>query len=148
MSYERLIKRYAAYYTGWCVAFGEHDIVPDQEQREINWIFGEGKVGITLSPQLKRRFIRELLGHHEQLPQILLGENQVQLNQWSYPLHHPTDREHLAEFKAFCHESKEIHMFMTSHFCYPKGTRIITFGQKKPLLIIYKEISPLKLLIN
>jgi len=78
MAFERIIHRYTAYYAGWCVAFGEHEIDVDQE-REIHWIFGEGKAGITLAPGLRRRFVRELLGHHGKVPEITLYEDAARI---------------------------------------------------------------------
>ncbi len=45
-------------------------------------------------------------------------------------------------------DSQDIHMFLCSHFIYSPRTRIITFSQKKPTPIMYKEMPPLKLIIE
>lgn len=147
MSIERVIKRYSAYYAGWCVAFGEHEIAYE-ENRDIQWIFGEEKVGITLAPKLLRRFVRELLGKHEEMPRIVLYSDSAKINHLEFEVSSEADRQSLAQFRRFFDCPDEIHMFLSSHFCYPPGTRIVTFSKKKPLVIMYKEIEPLKLIVD
>jgi len=44
MMTEYVLKRYAAYYRGWCQAFGEHESVPG-EDTGISWLFGENQIG-------------------------------------------------------------------------------------------------------
>jgi hypothetical protein len=42
-------------------------------------------------------------------------------------------------------ESPEaVHLYLTSHLLYGGGNRIITFSNKKPLLIIYKVIGTMR----
>ena len=147
MSIERIIRRYTAYYAGWCVAFGEHEIA-FEENREIQWIFGEAKVGITLAPRLRRLFVRELLGKHEQMPRIVLYTDSAKINRRKVEIRSEADRENLQKFRRFFDCPEEIHMFLSSHFCYPPGTRIVTFSKKKPLVIMYKEIEPLQLIVD
>jgi hypothetical protein len=144
MSHERIVRRYSAYYVGWCVAFGTHDI-PPEEGGEIHWIFGDNKVGITLSTRLKKVFIRELLGRFGDIPRLTLGLSSMWVNDFEYPIGDSRERASFDRFKAFFHATDEAHMFLTSHFCYPQGTRIVTFDHRKPLVIIYKEIQPLRL---
>lgn len=128
------------------MAFGEHEIAYEQD-KDIQWVFGEGKVGITLAPRLRRLFIRELLGQHGEIPRITLGEDSARINHLEYPVTEEKDLEGLRKFREFFRCREDIHMFLTSHFCYPPGTRIVTFSKKKPLIIIYKEIEPLALSI-
>lgn len=147
MAFECEIRRYAAYYAGWCVAFGEHKMVYD-ENRDVNWLFGDSKVGFAIQPRLKRVLYRELLGRHQHVPQITLADAYVMLNERRFEFDLERDRRHVERLKAFFHRSDEVHMFLTSHFCYPAGTRIITFSRKRPLLVMYKEIAPLRLLLT
>ena len=147
MSFERLIKRYSAYYSGWCVAFGEHEITYD-EDKEINWLHGESKIGFALAQRLKRILLRELLGKHVDIPTITLADSYVKINERKYELMSERDMQEMEVLKDFFRSPDDIHMFMTSHFCYPPGTKIITFSTKKPLLIMYKEIKPLRLVIT
>jgi len=134
MAYERTIKRYSAYYAGWCVAFGEHEIDFD-ESADIQWVSGdETKIGITLSPRLRKVFIRSLLGKHDHMPEVILGAHSAQVDRFEYPFTREKDKAAFANFRNFFCCPEDIHMFLTSHFCYPQGTRIVTFSKKKPLL--------------
>ena len=63
----RTIKRYNAYYHGWCLAFGEHTANFDEE-RDVNCLLGEDRIGLILSPGLRKQAQREFLGHHEEIP--------------------------------------------------------------------------------
>ena len=143
MSFNRLIKRYSAYYAGWCIAFGEHDIRYDEE-KEINWLFGDSKIGFALSPQLKQIFFQELLGKHKLIPMVTIQESEIRLNKHRIPITLEEDRRGSASFKEFINTKEDVHLCLTSHFCYPPGTLIIAFTTKKPLIIIYKEIQPMK----
>jgi hypothetical protein len=147
MSCEMKIKRYTAYYAGWCLAFGEHES-DYSEQRDINWLFGDGKVGFALSTSLKRPLYRELFGISEYLPRVTMQAELFQVGRFSYPLSDEQDRMGLEKLMQLFAQSEDIYMFLTSHFCYPSGTRIITFSTKKPPIIIYKEISPLLLSLS
>jgi hypothetical protein len=147
MAFEYEVRRYAAYYAGWCVAFGEHKMAYD-EGRDVSWLFGDSKVGIAVPPRLKRALDRELLGgSHQDLPQITLADAYVMVNERRFEFDSRRDGIYVERLKAFFLGSNELHMFLTSHFCYPPGTRIITFARKKPLPIMYKEIDPLKLML-
>jgi hypothetical protein len=42
----------------------------------------------------------------------------------------------------------EFHVYLTSHFTYGTGARIITLSHWKPLQIIYKEICPMSVRLN
>jgi hypothetical protein len=141
MSYSRQIRRYSAYYKGWCIAFGEHDTYYD-ENKEINWLFGDSKIGFILSPELKRIFFRELLGRDKNIPLVNIEQSEIRLNAYRIPITLEEDIEKLESFKEFINTEKDVHLCLTSHFYYPPGTRIITFTKKKPLVIMYKEIQP------
>ncbi len=143
----RIIKRYNAYYHGWCLAFGEHTANYD-EQRNISWLFGEQRMGLILSSVLRKQAKRELLGHDEKLPELALSDNALRMNSYDYELKDDTDRESIQKLKAFLLSSHDLHMYLCSHLFYPSGTRIITFAIKKPLAIMYKEMQPLKLRID
>ena len=143
MSYSRLIRRYSAYFAGWCVTFGEHDIDYD-ENKEINWLFGDSQIGFTLSPQLKQMVFRELLGKQKHIPLVSIRESEIRLHKCRIPITHDEDRRGLACFEEFINTKEDVHLCLTSHFCYPPGTRIITFTKKKPAIIMYKEIQPMK----
>lgn len=144
MSYSRQIRRYSAYYKGWCVVFGEHDIYYD-ENKEINWLFGDSKIGFILTPQLKRIFFHELLKKDKHIPLVSLRQSEIRLNEYRIPITLEEYKGGFVSFKEFINTKEDAHLCLTSHFYYPSGTRIITFTKKKPLIIMYKEIQPMKL---
>ncbi|MES9944761.1 MAG: hypothetical protein ABW080_07400 [Candidatus Thiodiazotropha sp.] len=147
MNDSRIVKRYNAYYRGWCLAFGEHSADYDEE-RDISWLFGEDRIGLILSPNLRKQAQHELLGHHDEIPQLKLTDHSVVLNQYEHSLKDDVDKKNIFRFKEFLMQGEEMHMFLCSHLVYPSRTRILTFATKKPLNIMYKEMQPLNLVID
>jgi hypothetical protein len=143
----RVIKRYNAYYKGWCLAFGEHT-ADYGDERDISWLFGEDRIGLILSPNLRRKAQHELLGHNDHIPKLQVEDAKVGFNAFNYPLQDDIDLINIRKFKQFLTQSSEVHMFLCSHLIYPSRTRILTFATQKPLLIMYKEMQPLKLVVN
>ena len=146
MDDSRIIKRYNAYYHGWCLTFGEHS-ADFEEDRDINWLFGEERFGLILSPGLWKKAQREFLGQQEEIPELRLSNDMVRVNQVGYRLEHDSDRVNVRLLIDFLLGSREIHMFLCNHLFYPR-TRIITFAREKPLIIMYKEMQPLKLVVE
>ena len=144
----RVIKRYNAYYHGWCLSFGEHDEAAYDENKGINWLFGEDRVGLALTPRLRRLLFRELLGQHDKIPEMTLADDAVKFKSQAYPLSDESTKVGMQHFKKFLLGGDDFHMFLSSHFCYPPGTRIVTFSKRKPLGIMYKEMQPMKLKIE
>ncbi|MEW8586220.1 MAG: hypothetical protein AB2531_10700, partial [Candidatus Thiodiazotropha sp.] len=138
MNDSRIVKRYNAYYRGWCLAFGEHTADYD-EAREISWLFGEDRIGMILSSRLRKQAQHELLGHHDEIPQLLLSDDSVGLNHYKHPLQDDIDTRNIRRLKAFMLSGEELHMFLCSHLFYPPHTRILTFATKKPLIIMYNR---------
>ncbi len=147
MTDTRVIKRYNAYYKGWCLAFGEHTGDYD-ESRDINWLYGENRVGLILSTELRKQAQHELLGHPTAIPALQLTEHSVSFNAFDYRLKDASDLENLQRFRQFLRPQREIHMFLSSHLIYPPRTRILTFATQKPLIIMYKEMQPLRLILE
>ena len=143
----RIIKRYNAYYHGWCLAFGEHS-ADYGDERDISWLFGEGKAGLILSSELRKRAQREFLGQQTKMPQLGLSDSSLRMNHYIHPLSDDIDRTNMQRLKDFLLSSHDLHMFLSSHLIYPPKTRIITFAKKKPLIIMYKEMRPLQLLVE
>ncbi|MET0067718.1 MAG: hypothetical protein ABW076_15345 [Candidatus Thiodiazotropha sp.] len=147
MTETRVIKRYNAYYKGWCLAFGEHN-GEYEESRDINWLYAEDRIGLILSAELRKKAQHELLGHTAPLPALRLTDRSVSFNTFDYPLKDASDRDNLERFRSFLLTHAEIHMFLSSHLIYPPRTRILTFATQKPLIIMYKEMKPLRLIID
>jgi hypothetical protein len=127
---------------GWCQAFGEHE-VDYEEKKEINWLYGEAMVGMALEPRLRKTVYRELLRRHKEDSRIILSDSSVEINQFKYVVNQDADRAGVKNIIELLKCDDDIHLFLTSHFCYPQGPRIITFSKRKPLFIMYKEIEPL-----
>ena len=142
----RIIKRYNAYYHGWCLAFGDHT-ANFEEERDINWLFGEERIGLVLSSALRKQAYREFLGSQEAIPVLALSDDRVRMNEFIYRLNNDADRVNVRRLKNFLLSSEGLHMFLCSHFFYPRA-RIITFAKKKPIAIMYKEMRPLKLVVD
>ncbi|MEN8178989.1 MAG: hypothetical protein ABFS39_10245 [Pseudomonadota bacterium] len=142
----RIINRYNAYYHGWCLAFGEHTANYAQE-RDISWLSGEDKMGLILSSTLRKQANRELLGQ-EGIPELALADGSLRINRYIHALKDDADRSNIQRLKKFLLSGRNLHMYLCSHLFYPSGTRIITFAKKKPLVIMYKEMQPLKLIVE
>ena len=139
---DRLIRRYSAYYHGWCQSFGEHEI-DSEDEKDINWLIGEDTVGMIIEPKLRRELFRELLGKHRQDPVVEFYGTFARIHDAEYPIAQQENRKGLDALLQMLEHDSEVHLFLTYHFFYPSGTRIVTFSKKKPLLIMYKEIEPL-----
>lgn len=142
----KTIVRYSSYYHGWCLAFGDHRIRYD-EDLTINWVDGESQMGFAVSTDQTKPLYRELLRHRDQIPNVVLSETRVRVNEIEYEF----VKKELAGAKRFIEyvtKHKVLHMFLTSHFCYPPRTRIVTFSAKRPPIILYKEISPIKFTLS
>ncbi|MCB1856706.1 MAG: hypothetical protein KDI63_00430 [Gammaproteobacteria bacterium] len=140
---EREIRRYSAYYRGWCLAFGEHDPAFSDDE-SINWVFGADQMGFIASHDLKKMLHKVLLGRQEKHPSVTLTETHVDLGEINYPFS-PMQLEGARRFREFIRQHDSLNLYLTSHFWYPPGSRIITFSPRRPAVILYKEIAPLRL---
>ena len=152
MAKEVLIKRYNAYYQGWCQAFGEHESNLDEDRdrdRDVYWLTGEGRIGLAVSSKLIRSLNLALLRHHEEVPQLILQSDSIKVeDKIIYQLSDDYDQQGTNQLMNYLDCKDDLYMFMTNHFFYPSGTRIITFAKEKPTILLYKEMQPLKVLIN
>ncbi len=152
MIYSRRIRRYVAYYRGWCQAFGEHEV--DEELAEstsgVQWLFGDGRVGLILPEDTRKRILKELVRRKEAEPSILFSRacSEITVSGSVFPVPGGNIEAGVARLVALASQHQEVHMFLTHHLCYAAGTRIVTFSANKPLVILYKEIDPLILRIH
>lgn len=137
------IKRYGAYFKGWCQAFGEHESILVGE-RENGWLIGEKKVGLVLPKSLLRRLNGEVL-RKSQTPEITFSQEGVQIGALCFHFESELERMVLATVEHLVDTEPDLHLFLTSHLLYGNGKRIITFSGKKPQTIIYKEIGNIKI---
>ena len=146
MTHEYELQRYAAYFRGWCQAFGEHESVPGTGAG-ISWLFSKHQTGFVLPLQLTRSLYREVLRKHGALV-LELSRKEARIGAFYYPLSGAADAQGIAAIKAILESGSDSCLFMTSHFMYGTGTSIITLSNKKPLPIIYKEIGPMRIRLD
>jgi hypothetical protein len=140
---EREVKRYAAYFRGWCQTFGEHESIADHDN-EIYWLLTESQAGFVLPKNYLRQLYRAVL-LHEKAPPLTFRRYLVDVGEFNFSL--------TPKYEDLIHEtinrilsgSDELHVYLTSHFMYGTNARIITLSAKKPLSIIYKEIGSMRI---
>jgi len=146
MTTERWVKRYSAYFQGWCQTFGEHQKAALSDD-EVKWLFTDDQVGLILRDDILRVFQRELLSLGGREPVMSIAPTYVQTGDLvlsTVEEHHKpaTDR-----FRSLLRAPATLHLYLTYHLLYPPGTRIVTFSRRMPMGIIYKEIEPLRVLL-
>jgi hypothetical protein len=144
MSEEREIHRYAAYFKGWCQAFGEHE-AEFIEDESIGWLYAENKIGLILPQELTKQLYRNVLGKTRTIPVITLGRDGIGAGDFHHTFSESSDLAGLVKLIEMLVNYKELHLYLTYHLIYPKGTRIITFSTEQPLTLIYKEIEPIQI---
>lgn len=142
MQLERTVRRYTAYFRGWCQTFGEHEAValPDED---ISCLFAEEQIGFILSRELTRALYREVLGRQLSSPQLDINPERMRVGQFRLMLPEIWKQRGLQMLNQLMQAEKDLHLYLTYHLTYPSGTRIVTLSQRKPLPIIYKEIRPM-----
>lgn len=139
------IHRYAAYFKGWCQAFGEHEAQLTKDE-SIAWLYGDNQVGLILPQELGKQLQREVLGkkNHKQ-PLLILSQDCVCVGDFQHSFADPHDLTGLGKLIQILRSGEELHLFLTYHFMYQRGTRIITFSTEQPWPLIYKEIEPMQI---
>lgn len=140
---EREVKRYAAYFRGWCQTFGEHESFADHD-KEIYWLLTENQAGFVLPKTYLRQLYRAVL-LHETAPPLTFHRELVQVGDFDFSLT-PQREELIREtIGRLLSSSGDLHVYLTSHFMYGTNARIITLSAKKPLSIIYKDIGSMQI---
>ena len=143
---EREIKRYSAYFRGWCQTFGEHESIPGDENG-INWLLTDHQAGFILPKNLTRSLYREVLLHPEASMMTIEG-NTVRIGSFEFTLQANQERRTLETIESILENGTEFHVFLTSHFMYGTDARIMTLSSKKPLAIIYKEVGSMRIRLD
>ena len=102
----------------------------------------EHQAGFVLPQQLTRSLYREVLGQRG-TPVLELGRSCARIGAFQYPLSEEADEQGIAAIKNILESNCDASLFLTSHFMYGTGARIITLSSVKPLAIIYEEIGPM-----
>lgn len=140
---EREVRRYAAYFRGWCQAFGEHDSLADHE-REVFWLVSPDRAGFVLPRLYLRQLYREIL-LHERAPPLTFHHDRVTVGGFELELARQHEAQILDAIRGMLRSDRGLHVYLTSHFMYGTQARIITLSAKKPLAIIYKEIGTIRI---
>ena len=136
---ERTVKRYAAYFRGWCQTFGEHESFADHEN-DIFWLLAGHQAGFVLPPAYLKRLHRAVL-LHKVPPALTFRRFQVEVGEFSFSLT-PRREELIREtIRQMLADDAPLHVYLTSHFMYGTRARIVTLSTNKPISIIYKEIG-------
>jgi hypothetical protein len=138
---QRELKRYAAYFRGWCQAFGEHEHHL-AEENGISWLLSENQAGFVLPDEMIRPLYREVLLHKD-IPTLSISQDSVKIGSFQVPIPEKPGIKILELFSPILKTDTDGHLFLTSHLMYGTGARIITFSNKKPVPIIYKQIGSL-----
>jgi hypothetical protein len=141
---EREVKRYAAYFRGWCQAFGEHQVESSNDDA-ISWLLAEQQVGMILPRPLTRALYREALGRPRAPPLLTISPRCLRVGAFHYQFRQALEPHILNALQDVLQAPRDLHLYLSYHFMYPSGTRIITLSSNKPLHIIYKEISPMRI---
>lgn len=144
MAHGYQIRRYAAYLKGWCQAFGEHESLFTNDE-SITWLFTDDQIGMILPKGLNKKLHRAALGKKHKLPVLTLRADCVCVGNFHHCFSSPSDIEGFSKLTRLLGNTDEMHLFLTYHFMYAQGTRIITFSRKPPWGLIYKEIDPMQL---
>jgi len=147
MPLERTLRRYTAYLKGWCQAFGEHDTVAPLAER-ISCLVGDKQIGFILSRELTRELYYEVLGGRLSMPVLDMDARSMRIGGFCQALPEIWEQQGLPVLTQLMQGENDLHLYLTYHLTYPSGTRIITISQRKPLPIIYKEISPMEIRLS
>ncbi len=147
MSFERRLKRYAAYFRGWCQAFGEYDM-EIVEENGITWLLGKEQVGLILPDRIRREVYRAVLGKKAAASRIAVSNARFQVAETGFGVSSDEAKNYMSAVLREFRHSPELHLFLTYHLTFPSGTRFVTLSRKPPLRIIYKEIEPMTIRIE
>jgi hypothetical protein len=144
---EREVLRYTAYFRGWCQAFGEHESETCADEA-FAWLFGDGQIGLILPRPLTRALYREVLRRHGETPVFTVADDSLEVGAFRYRLPCRFEDHALSALQGMLETPADLHLYLSYHFLYRSGTRIITLSHKKPLHIIYREMSPMRIRIR
>jgi len=139
---ERELKRYSAYFRGWCQAFGEHESIPGEENG-ISWLLAEQQAGFILPQSLVKPLYREVL-LPQKTPTLTFGHDSVKIGALQFALAKGHEQQAIDVIEHILESGNEFHIYLTSHIMYGTSARIFTLSRKKPLSIIYKEIGTMR----
>lgn len=142
MDQTRIIRRYSAYFPGWAVAFGAHELVEDSTH-DRQWLFADEQLGLILTPAVRRLLYHRLLGH-EGVQEVVLGPAGLGTGEDEPPLLGTDEARPLSALRALIALPGDLYLYQSYHLLYPGGTRILTLSRRAPLGLIYREMASLR----
>jgi hypothetical protein len=139
---ERELIRYSAYFKGWCQAFGEHEGIRCRESG-IDWLLADHQLGLVLPRESIKPLYREVL-LHKRTPTLTFRDDCIEVGALRIGLEKKQEQKALDAIAEILGSPQAVHLYLTSHLLYGGGNRIITFSNRKPLLIIYKVIGTMR----
>jgi hypothetical protein len=136
---ERELIRYSAYFKGWCQAFGEHEGIRCRESG-IDWLLADQQIGLVLPQETIKPLYREVL-LQKRTPTLTFRADRIEIGGLRIALEKKQEQRALDAIADVLASPEAVHLYLTSHLLYGGGNRIITFSNRKPLLIIYKVIG-------
>jgi hypothetical protein len=136
---ERELIRYSAYFKGWCQAFGEHEGIRCRESG-IDWLLAHQQIGLVLPQETIKPLYREVL-LQKRTPTLTFRADRIEIGGLRIALEKKQEQRALDAIADVLASPEAVHLYLTSHLLYGGGNRIITFSNRKPLLIIYKVIG-------
>jgi len=106
---ERDLKRYAAYFRGWCQAFGEHESIY-RDNSGINWLTAPTQLGLVLPTPLIKELYREVL-LHEQAPSVKFRRKFIEIGSLEIPIEKKHQKLARNEITKILEDSVEVHVF-------------------------------------
>jgi phosphate uptake regulator len=104
-------------------------------------------ITLRTASRAARRLVETVNDQLEELD-IEIGREGTRIGTFHYPLSGAADEQGIAAIKRILENCCDSCLFMTSHFTYGAGTRILTLSNKKPLSIIYKEIGCMRIQLD
>lgn len=77
-----------------------------------------------------------------------LSQKEAWIGAFHYALSGAADARGIAAIQTILESGGDSRLFMTPHFMYGRGARIITLANRKPLSIIYKEIRQMQIRLD
>ena len=139
---EHEVKRYGAYFRGWCAAFDEDELVYSNAQQG-SWLLGQNKIGLIVDRSVLKQANREVLLHRK-APSLSISRHGVHFGELNFSFDQGSETRIMGAIEQLFDRQSDLHMFLTSHLLCVSESRIVTISSTRPPPIIYKPIGTLK----
>jgi hypothetical protein len=109
----------------------------------IDWLLADHQLGLVLPSDMVKSLHREVL-LRRRTPSLIFRDECIEVGALRIPLERKREQKALDAVAEILASPEAVHLYLTSHLLYGGGNRIITFSNRKPLLIIYKVIGTMR----